>query len=234
MPEPPERTPEFDSYAREYSELIRDPLREKFAAESRFFAERKLQVIQAFFRGMNLETRNMTWLDVGCGFGDLLKMGRASFASVKGCDPSKEMLGAAGDLDVRHQPSDVELPFDSHSFDFVTAVCVYHHIAREQRGKLTAEIMRVMRPGGIFALIEHNPWNPVTRLIVSRSPVDQHAILLYAGEGARMAQAAGAAVLQTRYFLFLPESFYRRAGWVENAARSIPLGGQYVVFSRSR
>ncbi len=41
--------PEFDSYAREYSELLRDPVRDRFATTPLFFHQRKWSVIREFF-----------------------------------------------------------------------------------------------------------------------------------------------------------------------------------------
>ena len=230
MPETHDDKPEFDAFAREYAELLKDPIREKFAGESQFFFERKLDVIKAFFRGRHMDTGRMNWLDVGCGLGDLLKMGRASFASATGCDPSREMLQACGDLTVHHQPTIDQLPFESGSFDFVTAVFVYHHVPVGQRVPLTKEILRVIKPGGVLAIIEHNPLNPATRLIVSRTPVDAHAKLLTAAAARRLGGASGAQILQTRYFLYLPEQIYRRVGFIEDSLGWFPMGGQYAVW----
>jgi SAM-dependent methyltransferase len=80
----------------------------------------------------------------------------------------------------------LSIPFGDSDFDFVTAVCVYHHISPSARPALTLEVCRVLRPGGVFCMIEHNPLNPITRLIVSRTPVDADAILLPAKEGQRL------------------------------------------------
>src|SRR5437870_1053056 len=166
-----EKPPTFDQYAGSYAELIQDPIRDKFAAGSRFFFERKIEVIRSFFNRARLATEKLSWLDAGCGQGDLLHLGRKYFKSAVGCDPSQEMLKSCEGLDVRHQSSMEHLPFDNGSFDFITAVCVYHHVPADRRNVLTNEAVRVLRPGGTFCVIEHNPINPVTRLIVSRTPV---------------------------------------------------------------
>ena len=64
----------------------------------------------------------------------------------------------------------------------MTAVCVYHHVEPGDRAPLTAEIRRVLKPGGMLAIIEHNPLNPVTRAVVKRIPLDRDAQLLSARE----------------------------------------------------
>jgi SAM-dependent methyltransferase len=115
------------------------------------------------------------WLDVGCGQGELLRLGRPYFRSVAGCDVSGAMLKHCVDLQVRRQLAPSELSFPDGVFDLVTAVCVYHHIPDTDRSSLTAEVLRVLRPGGIFSIIEHSPVNPATRLIVARTPVDADA-----------------------------------------------------------
>jgi hypothetical protein len=101
------------------------------------------------------------------------------------------------------------------------------------RPALTREASRILRRGGTFCIIEHNPLNPVTRLVVSRSPVDVEARLLRAGETCRLLEEQGFRVLKTQYFLFLPERLFERIGGVERALRWMPLGGQYAVFAQA-
>ena len=207
MPQPHDR-PQFDAFASNYADLLRDPIRDRFARSRTFFFERKVGVVRTFFRHRGIDTRTITWLDVGCGQGELLRLGRTHFKSAVGCDPSEGMLRWCSDLTVRRQSSPQELPFDDHCVDFVTAVCVYHHVPAPVRSSFTAEIIRVLKPGGIFSIIEHNPFNPVSRLIVSRTPVDADADLLSAGTAAHLMTAAGAKVLETRYFLWFPQEAY--------------------------
>jgi SAM-dependent methyltransferase len=230
MSDPREKRTEFDAYAGRYAELIRDPVREKFAASNRFFAERKLQVIERFCRQRRIELRNRDWLDAGCGQGELLRLGGSRFRTASGCDPSAGMLESCPELNVRLQPSIDALPFEDRSFDFLTLVCVYHHVARESRDGLTHEARRLLRPGGILCVVEHNPINPVTRRIVSRTPVDADAELLSAKETARMLRSAGFRNLASRFFLFVPERFHNRFPGVENVFETFPVGGQYAVF----
>jgi SAM-dependent methyltransferase len=96
---------------------------------------------------------------VGCGRGELLKLLASDFGRAAGCDPSAEMLASLGGslVETRLQPEPATLPFESKSFDFVTAVCVYHPVPLKGRAALTREIARVIRPGGVFCMIEHNP-----------------------------------------------------------------------------
>ena len=228
-----QKPPAFDDYATNYSTLIRDPIRDRFASAGGFFFERKLQIIRRFFQRGGVQTKGLDWLDIGCGQGDLLRHGRGYFRSAAGCDPSQGMLNFCQDLDVRHQLSMDSLPFGDGVCDFVTAVCVYHHVPVELRPKLTAEALRVLKPGGTLCIIEHNPWNPVTKLIVSRALVDKDAHLLSPGETKRLLSAAGCKIFQTQFFLLFPELLHRFTRPIEDALRVFPLGGQYAVFGNS-
>jgi SAM-dependent methyltransferase len=223
-------TTEFDRLAPEYEALLKDPLRDYFAPESTFFVTRKLEVLLAFLRARAMDPHHATWLDVGCGKGQLLRTGRPSFGRVIGCDVSAEMIEACRDLDIARQVQPTRIPFDDASADIVTAVCVYHHIDPSDRAALTADIWRVLKPGGVFAIIEHNPLNPVVQVIIRRTPVDDNAILLSAGAARRLMRAASLHVEATRHFLYLPQRIYRRARLLERALERIPLGGQYAVF----
>jgi SAM-dependent methyltransferase len=174
----------------------------------------------------------MSWLDVGCGKGDLLRMFADHFRAAAGCDPSRKMIDCHSGACVYEQPSPSDLPFPDRSFDFVTAACVFHHVHGHDRNLLMSSILRVLKPSGLFCLMEHNPWNPVTRIIVKRCPVDVDAELLRPGMAERLVRLAGLQVLETRHFLFCPESLEPYVGGIERALHALPFGGQYAVFCR--
>jgi hypothetical protein len=88
----------------------------------------------------------------------------------------------------------------------------------------------VLKPGGTFAIIEHNPYNPVTRGIVKRTPVDADAILLKPSETRSLMGRQGFAIRDLQYFLYLPEKLYRSLGALETIFLGLPLGGQYAAF----
>lgn len=226
---------EFDELSARYEELLADPIRDRFTgAASEFFHVRKRDLIRAYCKRRKIDTHALHYLDVGCGKGELLKLLRSDFKHVSGCDPSKGMMEAgrleAAGIATSVQADPGKLPYDSGQFDFVTAVCVYHHIPPPARRGMTAEIRRVLKSGGVFAIIEHNPYNPATRLIVSRTPVDADAILLASRESRRLMTDAGLRVDHSEYFLYLPEKLYSHAAWVESVFKHVPLGGQYAVF----
>jgi SAM-dependent methyltransferase len=221
---------EFDPFAGNYDEMLADPLRTRFASSSEFFHRRKLEVLRGRLSAAGRSPGNLDWLDVGCGRGDLLRMGMAEFASASGCDVSPQALKYCAGMSVRQQKQSDTIPFEAQSFDLVTAACVYHHVAVSERLRLAQSVHKVLRPGGLFAIFEHNPWNPVTRAIVRRCPMDVNAILMRSSESAALLAEAGFIRVSLRYFLFLPEASGAKMALVENWLHWVPLGGQYAVF----
>jgi 2-polyprenyl-6-hydroxyphenyl methylase/3-demethylubiquinone-9 3-methyltransferase len=112
-------------------------------------------------------------LDVGCGKGRFCRAFRERGASVVGLDLSPAMLAAAAGLD-RVRGSARRLPFAAESFDRVVAVEVLEHLAAESIETAIREFRRVLRPGGLLAVVDKNagslnpkrPWLP--NLIVKR------------------------------------------------------------------
>jgi SAM-dependent methyltransferase len=220
---------EFDRFADSYDEILADPLRRWFAHSNEFFHRRKLEILRSSLSAAGKSPGKLDWLDLGCGRGDLLRMGRADFASASGCDVSPASLKYCAGMSVRQQKQADRIPFDAQSFDLVTAACVYHHVAVSERLRLTRSVHKVLRPGGLFAVFEHNPWNPVTRAIVRRCPMDVNATLMRSSECAALLTQAGFIRISLDYFLFLPEAAGRKMAGVENWLRWLPLGGQYAV-----
>jgi SAM-dependent methyltransferase len=225
--------PEFDSYSDSYEDLLKDPVRDRFmGGATDFFHLRKRDLIRSYFAKRAVNTAAFQYLDLGCGKGELAVSLRGDFGRTCGCDPSAGMLKAASGIETKVQDDPAVIPFPDQSFDFVTAVCVYHHVPRAARQGLTAEVRRVMKPGGTFAIIEHNPYNPVTRAIVKRTPVDADAILLKPGETEDLLEAQGFAIQDVQFFLYFPEKAYRSLGRLEGMLSKLPLGGQYAGFGR--
>ena len=88
-----------------------------------------------------------------------------------------------------------------------------------------------MRPGGAVAVIEHNPFNPLTRLAVLRCPFDADAVLISRRKAGRLLQAAGLTEIEGKHFLMFPfanATARKVEGWFAGA----PLGAQYICSGR--
>lgn len=224
---------EFEKYALAYSQLLDDPVRNRFTRDPLHFHWRKWILIERLLNRRRLKPQSLTWLDVGCGRGELLALAGDRFDRAIGCDPSCGMLPSDSLFNVYQQPSPSELPFDDRSIDFATAVCVLHHVHGTNRQALMKEIRRVLRPAGLCCIVEHNPWNPVTRRIVKRCPVDVDAELLSSRDVKDLVQGSGFRCLHLEYFLYLPERAFRKFAAAEFLLGRLPLGGQYAVFGQA-
>jgi 2-polyprenyl-3-methyl-5-hydroxy-6-metoxy-1,4-benzoquinol methylase len=76
-----------------------------------------------------------------------------------------------------------ELPFDSQYFDVVTMLAVIEHVQPSQLPTLIAEIWRVLRPGGMYAITTPAPWTDMilkimahTRLVSPEEISDHKAV----------------------------------------------------------
>ncbi|WP_422925344.1 class I SAM-dependent methyltransferase [Singulisphaera sp. PoT] len=104
-------------------------------------------------------------LDLGCGKGRFASRLAEGGAEVVGIDLSAGMLEEAEGLN-RVRCSASRLPFASASFDAVVAVEVFEHL--EAIDPALSEARRVLRDGGILAIVDknaaslnaHRPWLP--------------------------------------------------------------------------
>lgn len=117
--------------------------------------------------------RHIEWtgkavLDLGCAGGFMAEAMAARGADVTGIDPAAEAIEAArrhaadGQLNIRYDVGVGEaLPYANASFDAVVCVDVLEHVS--DLGKVLAEVVRVLRPGGLFLFDTINR-NPIARL----------------------------------------------------------------------
>jgi len=221
----PERA--FDELATDYDRLLDDPLRNRFAGDHAFFIHQKCRALLRRLDETFPPGSRRRILDVGCGQGTALGFLR-SRCDVFGCDVSHPMLkpAAAERPVVVQEPFD--LPFRTGSFDASFAFCVYHHIPRADHVRHLREMARVVRPGGLVCIFEHNPLNPITRRVFHRAPIDAGCELIPRRQLRGVFAAAGLTRVQHGYVLFAPEPV-DRVCHVEPYLEWLPFGGQYYV-----
>jgi SAM-dependent methyltransferase len=174
-------------------------------------------------------------MDYGCGTGssapllvDILGAG-----ALVGTDSSSKSLEIA--TQNHGSETAIFLRFDQYKpdgkFDLVYCNGVFHHIALSERAAAVTYIYRSIRPGGFFAFWENNPWNPGTRLVMSRIPFDRNAITITAPRARALLQSGGFEILRTD-FLFIFPNILSWLRWLEPFCAGIPLGAQYLVLCR--
>lgn len=180
----------------------------------------------------NLEQRSV--LDLGCGVGLMSRYVGEHFGELHGVDiaPGVVERAASHFPEGKFQLYDGKrVPFEDETFDVAFTVCVLHHVPPEQWASLVAEMARVLKPGGLLYIFEHNPYNPLTRRAVSNCPFDADATLLTRSRSAALLRSAGLDAAEERYVLFFPWS---GSGFrsIESGLRWLPLGAQYFVSGR--
>ena len=199
-----------------------------------FFTQAKASELVRVVRRLLGDKEELSALDVGCGIGLTDGLLAGAFASLTGVDVSPGVLerAAAANPSVRYELYDGRrLPFADGSFDVTFTVCVVQVLSPRDRPAFVAELARVTRPGGVVVAFEHNPLNPLTRLVVARCSFGEDAEMLRLGELRGLVEGAGLTVADEGYVLLFP-STRRRLLALERRLARLPLGAQYFVAAR--
>ncbi|MHB2170072.1 class I SAM-dependent methyltransferase [Alsobacter sp. R-9] len=222
----------FDAYSRTYEDEVQASIAFSGLRHD-FFLTSKVRVLADLF-ARTFGTRKPSLLDVGCGVGRMHPLLAPFVSNLGGTDISAASVERARldnpDVDYR-QGSPGVLPWPDASFDATLAVCVFHHVPPGERPGLLREMARVTSQGGLVVMIEHNPWNPLTRLAVARCSFDRDAVLLSHRDAASVMRDVGLPPIEDRHFLVLPFNG-RGAETVERALARWPIGAQYIVAAR--
>jgi SAM-dependent methyltransferase len=227
---------EFDTHAATYRELHERNIAIS-GEEPEYFADYKMRDFQALTNEIGLG-QDGRFLDFGAGIGASagpflrhmpnarLTCADVSFVSLSRC---KEVYGDKVDY---AQIENGLLPVEDGTFDGAFACCVFHHIPHDQHSQVLSELRRVVKPGGLLMVYEHNPFNPLTVRAVRTCPFDENAVLLTAKQLRRTAHAAGWRLHGSDYRVFFPASLASLRP-LENSLRWLPLGAQYYVALRA-
>jgi SAM-dependent methyltransferase len=203
----------FNSYARNYDKVVESAI--GASGESvEFFAE--LRVTLA--RNAIAPQVPSSILDFGCGV-----------------DPSSESIEVAREFCSPDAPrlrfvvqEETRLPFPDEPFDVAFMSNVFHHIPRRDHPSWIRELRRVVRPGGMLLLFEHNPFNPLTRRSVRLCEFDKGVTLLRPSYTRELLRGGG-FVPQPPYYYFIFPRFLSALRPLERFVSSLPLGAQYFV-----
>jgi trans-aconitate methyltransferase len=225
---------EFDSFAKSYEQDLAKSL--AITGESReFYAQRRIEWTAQCLARIEFGTRRI--LDYGCGDGANVPMLAARFKAewVVGVDISTASIAVA-----RQSYCQSGLSFLSinewapdGTMDLVFTNGVFHHIAPAERRECLAAVRRALRPGGLFAFWENNPWNPGTRYVMSNCAFDENAITISPRAARQLLLEAGFEILRTDSLFYFPRQLHFLRP-IERWLHGLPLGGQYIVLCQNR
>lgn len=226
---------EFDDYLDSYEAKINEAI--AYTGKSRdFFTEVKARCLVDLFTKQLPERSHPEILDVGCGTALIHPFLINAYPRLRltGVDVAAATIETARKRNpqVRYDLYEGhELPYRAEMFDAAYAVGVMHHVPPSQWQAFLQQMRRVVRPGGLIAVIEHNPLNPLTRWLVNACPFDRNAVLLGATKLSGLMRDIGLSYVSRRFILFTPFDavFFRR---VDRALGWLPLGAQYLVVGR--
>ena len=224
---------DFDHYSDDYREAVEGAI--SFArTDLDFFVRTKAEVLLELASAEVGPPAELGFLDVGCGPGETDGFLQGRVGGLAGVDVAPRMIAEARRrhpwAEYRDYEAGERLPWEASSFDVCFAVCVFHHVKRGQRLGLLREMARVTRSGGLIALFEHNPLNPLTRRAVRDCEFDRDAELITRRSASRLMREAGLRPAGRYVVFFTRESgllrrVERRLGW-------LPLGAQYALFAQ--
>ena len=222
----------FDDYALTYDAVLNDSL--SLSGETKdYFANGRITWLLKCLAALNVKPQVV--MDYGCGTGSAIPYLAKIIVPDKivGVDVSEASLTEARKIFPAprfsfYAASEYE---NAEVADAVYCSCVFHHIPVPQRLDAFKYIHKSLKPGGVFSLWEHNPWNPATRLIVSQCEFDRDAVLLYPSATKKLLEQAGFEVVDTHYLFIFP-AILKIFRPLEKYFSSIPLGAQYQVFCR--
>ena len=224
---------EFDRSARNYEALFHPWL--KIAGASRdYFARSRLNWLSSLLHEQEIAPKRV--MDFGCGTGMSLSLLADIFNAeqVVGLDPSEESLAVARES-IGSRPVQLATPaqyLPKQDLDLVFCNGVFHHIPEAERPAAIDYIYRSLRPGGMFAMWENNPWNPMQSFAMKHSEIDRNAIPLTPPESRRLVGPLF-SIIRTDYLFFFPGHF----SWLRPLEKSlikIPLGAQYQILARKQ
>jgi len=222
----------FDSYAESYDAALSRALAVSGEGKD-FYARERVQFLAGILRRISARPRQM--MDYACGIGSTtpLLFSLLGVNQVIGVDVSSRSLDVATRMHGSRRAT--FLPADEYrlagDLDLVYCNGTFHHIQVTEREAVVDYIARVLRPGGVLALWENNPFNPGTRLIMSRCEFDVGAVLVTPAEIRRLLRKSGFRIERTDFLFIFP----RLLAWLrplEKWLSRLPFGGQYQVLAR--
>lgn len=224
---------EFDGYQNTYEDAVNASL--SFSGlKVDFFTHVKADYLMDILSTSLGDPSGLNVLDIGCGVGVYHKLLAPQVGRLTGVDVSSACVEKARSAcpGVFYDVYDgARLPYEDGAFDAAFTICVMHHVPTANWERFAAEMFRVVRPGGLGVVFEHNPRNPLTMRVVNNCPFDEDAVLLKSEKTRALLAGAGFAPVKSRHILTIPAAG-RLLRTIDGAFSPIGMGAQYYVSGR--
>jgi cyclopropane fatty-acyl-phospholipid synthase-like methyltransferase len=217
---------DFDDYADQYETMLQEQLA-FFSKDRTYFSAYKTALAASLCKSPPSQI-----LDFGCGIGLSLPHLAIDFPQARlfATDLSSRSLAHVRD----NYPGVTAITddqVDGNVFDLIFVAGVFHHVPVEQRLTVMKRLSGLLTAQGRLLIFEHNPYNPVTRRMVSNCHFDADAVLISSRQLRQLVEQDGSLhVCASGYCLFFPPLFL----WLRTAEKYLkwlPLGGQHFVIA---
>ncbi len=221
---------DFDEFAENYRGIHTSNIK-LFGADSYYFAESRVQLLQAYEKNESLKV-----LDLGCGDGasEIFMQQYFSNWKIEGIDVSAKSIEIATELKLTNSQfaiyDGINIPFADGAFDIIFVAGVLHHVAFDLHDAILKEMRRVLKPGGRLLIFEHNPLNPVTKYLVNTCVFDKDAKLIFSRYMGRVLKRNSFRVINKIFIIFFPrKGILSKLIFLEKYLQWLPLGGKYFI-----
>lgn len=116
----------------------------------------------------------------------------------------------------------------TESADLAFTHGVFEQLTQEDRVAAAVLVFRSLKPGGLFAVWQNNPWSPSGFLGARETPFGEPGPVITAGTVRRLVRGVGFDVVHTSSAILLPDAL----AWCQPLLSPIPIGKQYMVLAR--
>jgi len=142
--------------------------------------EYALQIVSLSIQNLNINltkyqpTPNQKYLDIGCGNGKKTNL-LGNFLNIQ----KDNIYGADIQSWGPYSPNKSSLPFHfsyiennklnypDKTFDFISCILTLHHIHDDKLNHFIKEIRRILKPSGMFIMIEHNALTDYDKILIN-------------------------------------------------------------------
>ena len=217
----------FDQYANDYKHYISDSMG-KFDKNLSYYHESKISITKdrAIRNPSNI-------LDFGCGVGTMIPHMRKKFKKSKifAFDESEDSLKF---LKKKYPFVNCLKKIDGKlKFDLIFLSGVIHHIDKNIRKKILKKIYMSLKLTGRLIIFEHNPYNPLTNIVVKNCEFDKDAQLIKKKDLIKICENGSFKVDDSAYVFFFPSSM-KKFNVLEKYLEWFFLGAQYFcIFKKN-